>query len=195
MRHITICLLCLTIAAAGSSFCLAQNKRLCPVPPPSPFKHSAQIVTSFDPSADRMRTTLEHPRVLGKEGAGVYLSATFLHHDTRRPAPAIVDIIFISSSPEFKFRQTHDLVIICDGKRAPVIGAARYRSQTNAQGAALEATSITLSYDELRNMTRARKVIARIGQSEFELTNNHLESLRELASLMMPPPSRWRAED
>ena len=196
MKLITKILLCLTISlACGAPLGSAQTKRYCPVPPPSPYKHNAQIVTSFDPSADRMRTTLRHPRIIGKEGDGLYLSATFLYEDPKRPASPTVDLIFISSSREFRYRQMHNLVILCDGKRSPFIGTVRYQSQTDQQGMALEATSITITYAELLNITRARRVVARLGASEFELTRNHLESLRELASLILPPPSRWRAED
>jgi hypothetical protein len=196
MKFITKLLLCLTIShACGALTGLAQQKRYCPAPPPSPFKHNAQIVTRLDRSADRMRTTLQHPRIIGRAGEGLYLSATFLYQDPKRPARPTLDLLFVSSSREFRYRQVHNLVILSDGKRAASIGEVRYQSRTDGQGMALEATGVTISYEELLNITRARKVVARIGASEFELSNNHLESLRELASLMAPPPSRWRAED
>ncbi len=195
MRLKSKLLFCLMISLLCSPLSFAQHKRLCAVPPPSPFKHSAQIVTSFDPSAQGMRTTLQHPRIIGREGAGLYLSATFLYQDPKRSTQPALDMIFVSSSRDFRYRQAHDLSILCDGKRTAYIGTVRYQSRTDEQGMALEATTITITYDELLNITRARKVVARLGQSEFELTNNHLESLRELASLMMPPPSRWRAEE
>jgi hypothetical protein len=171
------------------------QKRFCPVPPPSPFKHSGQIVTSFDSATHRMRTTLQHPRVLGKGGDAIYLSASFVHQDPRRPAAPVIEVAFISSSTALKYRDHHDLVFMCDGRLRPLGGAARYQSRAEGAGVVLEATRVTLSYDDLTAIARSHKVSARLGATEFELTNNHLEALRELASLMGPSPSRWRADE
>ncbi|HVF55249.1 MAG TPA: hypothetical protein VM934_03815 [Pyrinomonadaceae bacterium] len=194
MRFISrLALLSLTLSVVASPG-LAQ-KKLCPVPPPSPFKHSGQIVTSFDSSARRMRTTLEHPRVLGKGTDAIYLSASFTHQDPRRPSTPTVEVAFISSSTALKYRDTHNLVFFCDGKMRPVAGAARYQSRSGGAGTILEATRVTLTYDDLMTLTRSHKVAARLGMTEFELTNNHLEALRELASLMAPSPGRWRADE
>lgn len=171
------------------------QKRFCPVPPPSPFKHSGQIVTSFDSATRRMRTTLEHPRVLGKGADSVYLSASFVHQDPRRPSAPAVEVALISSSTALKYRDAHNLVFVCDGKMRRAASVARYQSRTEAAGMILEATRITLTYDDLLAITHSRKVAARLGATEFELTNNHLEALRELASLVAPSPGRWRADE
>lgn len=177
------------------SFPVVAQKRFCPVPPPSPFKHSGQIVTSFDSSANKMRTTLEHPRSLGRGADALYLSATFLHQDPRYPTPPTMDVIVISTSAVPKYRDSHSLVFFCDGRALPLQRLARYQSQSNGQGIIYEATRITLSYEDLLTITGAKKVSARLGQTEFELSGNHLEALRELVSLLAPSPGRWRAEE
>lgn len=188
--------LCSLILFVGSPAALAQKKRFCPVPPPSPFKHNGRIVTSFDPASSGMRTTLEHPRALGKEpGAPLYLTASFVHQDPRRGARPTVEVAFVSAALVSRFRDRHDLVLLCDGRQWVPQSRARYRAAKDAQGRTLEATSVTLSYDDLQNVIHSRRVGARLGTAEFELTNNHLEALRELASLIAPPANRWRAEE
>ena len=170
------------------------QKRFCPVPPPSPFKHNGRIVTSFDP-ARGMRTTLEHPRALGKGAEGLYFAASFVHKDPRSSATPTVELVFVSSSPVTKYRDSHNLVFYCDGQQRDFSQKVSYKSQTGEGGVAVEATRISLSYADVVVLTQSRKVAARLGATEVEFSNNHLEALRELVSLMAPSPTRWGAED
>ncbi len=197
MRLIPRFVLCAALLAASSStaFPQKQRKTACPVPPPSPFKHSGQIATSFDRSANGMRTTLQHPRSLAAAGASIYLSASFTHQDPRRPATPTLELTFVSVAPVQKFRDAHDLVLTFDGARRSFAGATSYQTRDNGPGSTLEAAKVQLSYDDVRAITRARKVAAHLGPADFELTDNHLEALRELASLMAPSPSRWRTTE
>lgn len=197
MKLIPRFVLCAALLAASSAPALSQKQRktACPVPPPSPFKHSGQIATKFDKSAGGMRTTLEHPRSLAAAGASIYLSASFTHLDPRRPAAPTLDLTFVSVAPAQKFRDAHDLVLVCDGAARSFAGATKYQTRSDGAGSALEAAKVKLSYDDVLAVIRARRVAARLGAAEFELTNNHLEALRELASLMAPSPSRWRTAE
>jgi hypothetical protein len=133
--------------------------------------------------------------VLGKGPDALYLSATFLHQDPYRPAPPTLELIFISASPTFKYRERHDLVLYLDGRQRSFAEATHYQSRADGHGTAWEAARITLTYDDLLTLTRCRRVAARLGTTEFELTNNHLEALRELVSLMAPPPGRWHTDE
>ncbi len=195
MKYQTRLLLCALLLLTQFSFGFAQKKRWCPVPPPSPFKHSAKIVTSFDSAAGGMRTTLEHPRSLSKGPDGLYLSASFIHRDPRRAVAPTVDVILVSTSSVPKYRETHNLVFTCDGQPVPLTAAARYQSEKDGSGTVYEATRVTLSLEQLNALISAKRVEARLGATGFELSNNHLESLRELASLISPSSNRWRAEE
>ena len=181
--------LVVALAAAGYA-----QKRLCPKPPPSPFKHDGQIVTSFDGRAGGMRTTLQHPRPLGG-GGSYYLAATFMHQDPRRPAAPTLDLILVSASPAAGLRAGQQLVFVLDGQPRALAQNVSYRSQPAADGTTLRSARITLSYADASAMTRARSVVARVGGADIEFTNNHLEALREVVSLMAPSPSRWQTAD
>jgi hypothetical protein len=162
-------------------------QKFCTVAPPSPFKHNGLIVTTYDQAARRMKTTLEHPRTLGD---GIYLYASFFYQDPRLGSTPTVDIFFIFASKEPKYRHSHHLSLKTDGNAWPFTSAAQYYTEKGSRGMTIEKTKMTLTYAGLQNLIKARRVTVRLGLTEFELTNNHLEALREMASLMAPPPVR-----
>jgi hypothetical protein len=169
----------LTFSSTG----LAQ--KFCTVAPPSPFKHNALIVTSYDQRARRMKTTLEHPGALGN---GLHLYASFYYQDLRLRTAPMIDIFFVAASKKPVYKQSHDLSLLADGSLWPLAGGTQYFTEDGPKGTTLEKTKITLTYADLLALLKARRVRARLGATEFELSNNHLESLREIAMLMAPPP-------
>lgn len=158
-------------------------QKFCDVGPPSPYKHSAMIVTGYDKNARKVKTTLEHPRPLG---GGIYLYASFFQQDRRLRTGAMVEIIFISVSKE-KYRDSHNVSFLADGQPLPFVSQTQYFTDMADDGHKREKTRLTLTRESLIELLKAKKVKARLGSTEFELTNNHLESLRELASLMGGP--------
>ncbi|HEY0078755.1 MAG TPA: hypothetical protein VGB73_08930 [Pyrinomonadaceae bacterium] len=170
---------------------MSAQKKLCAAAPPSPYKHNGTIVTSFDTATRGMRTTLTHPRIINAGGEAFYLTASFLHRKADRPAPLAVEIAFISAAKSPKHRDSHNLVFLADGRPFPLVVPAQYQTAKAERGQTLEATKVTVPFDSLLNLLRAGRVATRIGQTELELTQNHLEALRELASLIAPSPSKW----
>jgi len=179
--------LLLTLLAATAF----PQKRMCPKPPPSPFKHDGEIVTTFDSKAGGMRTTLEHPRVLGHGADVYYLAASFMHQSTKRPGTPTLDLVIYSASPASRLQAGQELVLVLDGQPRPFTRAASYRAQPGGGN----AVRLSLSYADASALTHARKVAAQFGGAEVELTNNHLEALRELVSLLAPSPGRWQTAD
>jgi hypothetical protein len=173
---------------------LAQ-KRMCPKPPPSPFKHDGQIVTSFDSRAGGMRTTLEHPRPVGRGTELYYLAATFMHQDPRRGVAPSLDLILVSATPTARLQSGGQFLFVLDGQTRALSRNVSYKTQTLSTGGVQDWARVTLSYADASALTRARTVVAKVGGVEVELTNNHLEALRELVSLMAPSPSRWQTAD
>src|SRR3954470_21916357 len=169
-----------------------SQKRFCPTPPPSPFKHDGEIVTKFDGRAGGMRTTLQHPRPLSG-GAGVfYLAASFMHQDPRRPSTPALDLLLVSGSPLAHLRAGQAVVFVLDGQARALNQSVSYGSMRDGSGGTLDSASIRLSYADASAITHARRVVARVGGAEVELTNNHLEALREMVSLLAPSPGRWQ---
>ena len=176
----------LTLLAA-SAF---PQKRLCPKPPPSPFKHDGEIVTTFDSRAGGMRTTLEHPRALGKGVELYYLAASFMHQSAQRPGTPTLDLVLYSASPVSRLQAGQELALVLDGRPHPFTRSASYRSQGGTN-----SVRLSLSYADAAALTHAHRVTAQFGGAEVELTNNHLEARREMVSLLAPSPGRWQTAD
>lgn len=167
----------------------AQKKTLCPKPPPSPFKHSGRIVTSIERGG--ARTTLQHPQALGG-GGGLYMGASFLHSDPRRPSVPSLDLLLYApvqpAGVAAVVQGGESLALVYDGQPLVLGRGVSFRSQGGVQAARL-----TLTYADVAKLTRARRVSARVGAAEYQFTQNHLEALRELVSQMAPSPGRWTA--
>lgn len=193
MRNTAKFLLAISLVLVCATGVLAQKRKsICPVPPPSPFHHSGTIVTSYDRATNGMRTTLEHPRAVSSSDGELYLYASFVHQDPRRPlSRQMVDLIFYSTAHRVKYRDAHDLLFVTDRQQYPYAAKlAQYRSETD-KGTVYESTRISIPYDVLLNLINSRRVSARVGSTQFELSNNHLEALRELASLIAPSQGSW----
>jgi hypothetical protein len=190
MRSISRLLLSALLLTALSATAFPQ-KRMCPKPPPSPFKHDGQIVTSFDSRAGGMRTTLEHPRALGRGTELYYLAASFMHQNAKRPGTPALDLVIYSASPVSHLQAGQDVVLVLDGQARPFTRQASFRAQPGGGG----ALRLSLSYAEAAALTGARRAAARFGGGEVELTNNHLEALREMVALLAPSPGRWQTAD
>jgi hypothetical protein len=176
----------LTLLAAAAF----PQKRFCPKPPPSPFKHDGEIVTVFDSRAGGMRTTLQHPRPLGGGANLYYMAASFMHQSTTRPGTPALDLVIYAAAPGAQMAG-QSIALMLDGRPLALAQKASYRSQPGAGN----AVRLTLSYAEASALTHARRVEAKLGGAGVELTNNHLEALREMLSLMAPSPGRWQTAD
>ncbi|HYH87038.1 MAG TPA: hypothetical protein VEX60_16405 [Pyrinomonadaceae bacterium] len=183
-------LLLISLAAAA-----AAQKRMCAKPPPSPFKHNGEIVTSFDSRAGGMRTVLEHPRPVGRGTDLYYLAASFMLQDPRRPSAPTLDLVLVSASPTARLRAGQEPSFVLDGQPRMVSRNVSYKSQPDGSGGALDSVRITLSHADASAIANARKVVARVGGAEIEMTNNHLEALREMVSQLAPSPGRWQTAD
>jgi hypothetical protein len=188
MRAISRLLLSAALLTLFAATAFPQ-KRLCPKPPPSPFKHDGDIVTSFDSRAGGMRTTLQHPRALGRGADAYYLAASFMHQNANRPGTPTLELVIHSASPAARLQTGQQLVLVLDGRPRALSQNASYRAQPGGGG---NAVRLSLSYADASALTQARKVAAQFGGAEVELTNNHLEALREMVSLLAPSPGRWQ---
>ncbi|HZI19226.1 MAG TPA: hypothetical protein VEY09_11570 [Pyrinomonadaceae bacterium] len=189
MRFVPPALLSAIILLAAAHQAPAQ-KKLCPKPPPSPFKHSGEIVTTIDRAARGMRTRLEHPRPLAGPDGAYYFGATFVHTDPRAGRTPTVDLVFYGTTAVAKLGGGSSLSFVADGRPVALAQAASLRSQP-AGATFNESAKVTMSLAEVMRLTAARKVSVQLGGSQLELTHNHLEALRELVSQMAPAPSRW----
>lgn len=175
-----------TLLLALSPAAVAQ-KKLCPKAPPSPWRHNGRIVTSLNRGG--ARTTLDHPQALGRGADPLFMGASFVHTDPRRPATPALELILYTQTPGARLDARQGFAFAYDGRPLATGRNVSFRSQGDVQ-----AVRVSLPYAEVVKLTRARRVTARVGAAEYEFTQNHLEALRELVSQMAPAPGRWTAD-
>ena len=190
MRKISRLLLSAALLTLLAATAFPQ-KRLCPKPPPSPFKHDGHIVTSFDSRAGGMRTTLEHPRAIAAGTELYYMAASFMYQSPKRPGPPALELVLYTNAPAATAHNGESISLVLDGQTLPFTQNASFRSQPGGGN----ALRLTLSYADLSSLTRARDAAVRLGATQLQLTGNHLESLREMLSLLAPSPTRWQTAD
>jgi hypothetical protein len=167
------------------------QKRLCPKPPPSPFKHDGEIVTSFDSRAGGMRTSLQHPRAIANGIELYYLAASFMHQSTKRPGTPALELVLYTTVPSAQPENVGRVSLLLDGQARPFARNAGLRQQPGGGN----SVRLTLSYADLSALTQSRNASVQLGGAQLQLTHNHLESLREMLSLLAPSPGRWQTAD
>ena len=190
MRQVSRLLLSVALLTLFAATAFPQ-KRLCPKPPPSPFKHDGEIVTSFDSRGGGMRTSLQHPRAIASGAELFYLAASFMHQSTKRPGTPALELVLYTTVLSAQPQGAGSVSLVLDGQARPFAQNAGLRQQPGGGN----AVRLTLSYSDLSALTQARDASVQLGGAQLQLTNNHLESLREMLSLLAPSPGRWQTAD
>jgi len=180
-RTILLATLLLSCASLGfgQKFCRSVH---------SPYKHTANIASRYDEHARRMKTVLEYPNFDGG-GDGFTIYATFYHHDVKLGTTPTVDLTFLFASSQSSTQHARDLSLSVNGRPLAFTGPIQFASQTGHH-TTIEQARITITYEKLLEITSGRKAEVRLGSTSRKLTDDNLEALRELASLLAPY-SQW----
>jgi hypothetical protein len=180
-RAILLAMLLLSCASLGfgQKFCRVAS---------SPFKHTASIANKYDDHAHRMKTVLEYPRFDGG-GSGFTIYASFYHHNVKLGFTPTVDLTFIFANAQSSSQHARDLSLSVNGRPLAFAGPIQFASQKDKH-TTVDAVKITITYENLLEITSGRKTEVRFGSTSRKLSEDNLEALRELASLLAPY-SQW----
>ena len=103
------------------------QKRLCPKPPPSPFKHAGEIVTSFDSRAGGMRTSLQHPGAIANGAELFYLAASFMHQSSKRPGTPALELVLYTDAPSAQSHSGESVSLVSENQSIYVPVGAVHR--------------------------------------------------------------------
>lgn len=168
-----------------------QRKTACPTPPPSKFKHTGEIVTRFDSKQKSMVTILQHPLALTNGAEQFYLYATFAHTSGAQPLKLSLAFISVADVQNAQHANSGAVQFSIDGQRQPFTLPTSYSKARNEMSQTIEARRFQFSFQQLLQVTEARRVTVNIDGATFALTENHLEALRDMASRMSPSPDSW----
>jgi hypothetical protein len=179
---IILSLTCFTLHAVAQE-AKAQTRQLQP-PTKRAFKHKAKIESKYDRFKDQTQVQLETKRVMGGFLEDIKMGASFFYKG-QKAMPEDIILVFRSSTQDWRFlRETdRELIALADGERLP-LGTLDRDSQVLSGGRVIEVMATDVPYEAFMTIVNAKKVEMKLGRYQFELKEEHLEALRDLASRM-----------
>ncbi len=147
------------------------------------FNHKAKIESKYDRFEDETHVRLESKRVLGGFMEDVKMGASFFYKGQKLSTPEYFIILFVSDTKGWRFldEAQRELVALADGQRIS-IGTLDRDSKVRSGGWVSEIMVKEVPYETFLKIVNAKKVEMKLGRYEFELKEEHLEALRDLAS-------------
>jgi hypothetical protein len=136
--------------------------------------------------------SLASSQYIGGDEASFNASFTYSGRTLRVPPKRIL-FSLTSTSQDWKYTDFRKLSALVDGKRlnlgplehVPSFAVNAPRN-VNSDDYISEGIAVSVPYKTFLRITNGKKVQIRMGPREFELTRNHLQALRDLATRMVP---------
>ena len=144
-----------------------------------------EIETEYDRSKNETTVSVGDLQVLHSLSNDLYLSVEAKYATTSpKKLPQEFTVFFISISPEgFKYPDVSLLTVVADGKHLPPKRTARLVKNIDG-GSYMEANVTIMIYKYFMQIVQAKVVEMQLHESKFRLSDQHLQKLREFASLL-----------
>jgi len=157
------------------------------IPPRGTYKHTYTVTEEFDRFGDKTVVVLPpQPWEIWKErppGPGG-LQVTYSYPGTAPTLPSEVYLGLVSLVDTWQYLDCHNLTLLLDGRvRMPL--KAEHDGRVWA-GSLRETVYGILSVNEFLQIVNAKKVEGQLCNTEFVLSTDQMEALRDLASRMQP---------
>ena len=205
MERIGHLIVMLVLMLSFATISIAQTTTL-KAPPRRNFKYEGKIVSTFDETKDRTLVLIqlmpvkdvEDPRPVWENSADnprqqdtLSLSMYFSYPGKTFSTPEFVSIGMVYMALEPQKYEGHLLSAKLDGARVElgkmsvmsrrsVIVRFAYKRYTS------EVLELTIPYPQFLALANAKKVKLKLGEFEFDLSKDHLEAIRDLASRTVP---------
>lgn len=204
MKRLLSGMICFSCLLMSVLLIHAQDNALRPIPKRK-FNHHAEIVSVYDKATDRTSVVMqwygatEEPKLVGlnlTEPPKIRIRSGFGypgHVLKSTPASLELDVWtqYEGESQYKKAKEMPELIAIVDGEQIS-LGKTKLEQSKTMVGifgpgqTTIETLAAAFTYQGLLRLANAKKVKMKVGQIEFELKENLLEALRDLASRMVP---------
>jgi hypothetical protein len=178
-------------AALGKPSQSASSSKTPPlsIPKARKFDHNETITVAYDKFENYTSATMDPMMPLTVLSADHDLreldfSAFYFCLGEKLHAPDKVTLQFVAHSSEPWYRDhVRGLVLLVDGKRL-TLGNTEWRRGDIVTGIAYESLAVAVSLKDFITTVNAKRVEGQLGGTEFALSRENLEALRDLASRM-----------
>jgi hypothetical protein len=161
----------------------ATPTAVAPIPPRGTYRHGYKIRVDFDRLEGNTVVSLDTRRSEFGRGPGS-LSVFYLYEGTTPVVPSLVSLTLVSTADIAQYVDCHDLTLLLDGQvRMPIETEHRWWV---GDGFVDEWVTSYLKAGQFLEIVNAKKVEGKLCDTEFVLSSEQLEALRDLASRMQP---------
>jgi hypothetical protein len=150
------------------------------------YNHDGKIDELFDAATNETTVRLDTMKIFSgeSESLSMVVTGTF-SGKTPSLSPTDLLMVFSVSSSERRFEIEPIIVITADSEIVRNRQAKNYGSRKEGDRV-IEPLFNMIPYEVVVKMANAKRVVVKIGASEYELTPNNLEALREFVSKVSP---------
>jgi hypothetical protein len=191
------CVIACIILALSSATIISAQKTAKPESVPKPVKKPgyfsrARFETHYDKFQDKTTVSFKPLPLTGGarlafKGEMLSLMGAFQFKGKSLAQPvSAAELGFLSTSQDWLFLRDQHLIALVDGERVN-LGVAM-RDSDISLWQVKEVLVFDVSYETLSKIANGSSVEMQLGSREFKLKDNHLYTLRELASRMTVTP-------
>lgn len=150
------------------------------------FKHDGKIETLFDETKNQTTIRLNEMKIFENESE-ILSMVVVGSFEGKKPGASPSELLFMfnANSKQRRYQVEPQLVITADGEVIRTRQMKNYGSRTE-NGRIIEPLLTMIPYDIVVKMANAKKVTLKIAATEYEMTANNLEALRDVASRLTP---------
>jgi hypothetical protein len=176
-----------SMALLVAMVCISTTLALGQQPSPKQtYKHDGKIEVKFDESKNQTVVRLDTMKIYENDSETLSMIVSGSYAGKTPPAPPS-ELLFVlyASSKQRRYQTEPQLIVTADSEVVRTRQLKNYGARTEGDRV-IEPLLTMMPYDILAKMANAKKVTLKIGTTEYEMTANNLEALRDFASRMVP---------
>ena len=154
--------------------------------PSSKFKHDGKIEVLFDEKKNETTIRLNEMKIFESESETLSIIVVGSFEGKKQTgSPSELLFVLNASSKQRRYQIEPQITVTADGEVIRTRQMKNYGAR-NDKGQIIEPLLTMMPYEIVVKMANAKKVTLKIGTTDYEMTANNLEALRDVVSRLAP---------
>jgi hypothetical protein len=172
-----------TVVPTITPYPTATPDALAGIPARGQFKHTYEITEVFDRFTSKTVVSLAPKQAELRRGPN-NISAFFSYVGTTPTVPSSVLLGLVQVADTWEYLRCYSLTWLLDGRNT--LNPKTEHTGEVGSGFVVEGIASSVAIDDFLQILRAKKVEGKLCNTEFALSNEQMEALRDFASRMRP---------